>query len=62
MIMMKIKIIIIKKSEKLEKIHWSMKHKVMIKIVATGTGETEMVIGLLLRVFLATGFVMPVSL
>lgn len=46
---MKIEIIVIKKSAKLEKIHRSMKHGKMIKMFATGTGAREVVIGWLFR-------------
>lgn len=44
---MKIQIIVIKKSAKLEKkIHWSMKHSKVIKMAAAaGTGATEVAIG-----------------
>lgn len=45
---MKIEIIVIKKSAKLEKIHRSMKHGKMIKMLATGTGAKQAVIGWLL--------------
>lgn len=45
---MKIEIIVIKKSAKLEKIHRSMKHGKMIKMLATGTGAREAGIGCLL--------------